>query len=269
MFNDAPLTPAARPDSTLTPLHTPTPAVPLPFHVDPLFGTTHVADGHLQALRGTATTSLAMLAMLPTDAQSADPRHAPAMALQAAITMLTRLGKLDPAAAVTLQRIATDPTISAQRLVFISEALSHIGKPYNWGSTGPKQFDCSGLTSSCMKNALGIQIPRTAAYQAKSGAPVKNTDLKAGDLLYFGGSRITHTAIYLGDGLMLEAGGEGRVRSDKGSVRIRPIREDYKTARRYIADTAMVIPKTPWQQSVAAAFLDHRAVQGVLNWLKW
>ncbi|MBC7541611.1 MAG: C40 family peptidase, partial [Candidatus Sericytochromatia bacterium] len=234
---------------------------------DPLFGTQRVTDGRMQALRGTATTSLQMLAHLPTAAPvPLDARQLVASRLQSSVTLLAHQGRLTPVQAATLQRIAADPTLSAERLRFIASALSQLGKPYNWGSTGPKQFDCSGLTSSTMKNELGKAIPRTAAYQARSGVPVLKSDLKAGDLLFFGGSRITHVAIYLGDGLMLESGGEGRKATNEGSVRIRSIRGDFKSARRYLPDNGQPLPNPAFGETLSRTLFDNRPVQSILSW---
>ena len=55
----------------------------------------------------------------------------------------------------------------------------------------------------------GYVMPRDASVQAQwTGlVPVERTELKPGDLLYFGPSpqRITHTGMYIGDGLFINA----------------------------------------------------------------
>lgn len=227
------------------------------------------ADAQQHEAHGSASPLIPLRTAVAPAAAANAPRQAAAATLQTAVNALTTQGKLTAIQSATLNKIINDPAVGVSRLKFITEALGHMGKPYNWGSTGPSQFDCSGLTSSCMKNELGIAIPRTAAYQAKDGKAVSRDALKAGDLLFFGGRRITHTAIYLGDGLMLEAGGEGRVRNNKGSVRIRPIRGDFKSARQYISDKpdqSSLQPKQSVASSLWRGIFDRRPVQSIFDW---
>jgi cell wall-associated NlpC family hydrolase len=76
-------------------------------------------------------------------------------------------------------------------------ALAQIGKPYQWGGTGPTAFDCSGLTQAAYR-AAGIEIPRVAQDQYDAG-PAAPTDsgLKPGDLVFFGqsASDVTHVGM--------------------------------------------------------------------------
>ncbi|ODT98817.1 MAG: hypothetical protein ABS81_27030 [Pseudonocardia sp. SCN 72-86] len=59
-------------------------------------------------------------------------------------------------------------------------ALQQIGKPYEWGSTGPSSFDCSGLVYYAFQQ-MGVTLPRTAAAMAQVGTPVSKSELKIGD----------------------------------------------------------------------------------------
>jgi cell wall-associated NlpC family hydrolase len=76
----------------------------------------------------------------------------------------------------------TTPAAGAQAAV--SAALSKVGAPYSYGSTGPSSFDCSGLTSWAMRQA-GIAIPRTSFAQFGSGSAVSKGAIQAGDLVFF------------------------------------------------------------------------------------
>ncbi len=97
----------------------------------------------------------------------------------------------------------------AEDLTFLKDALSRLGLPYVWGAAGPQSFDCSGLVQWAMAQA-GIRMPRVAADQARTGPAVPVSQLAAGDLLFYhtdptDPGYISHVAIYLGGGKMLQA----------------------------------------------------------------
>ncbi|MGW0559473.1 NlpC/P60 family protein [Streptomyces sp. NPDC003016] len=82
-------------------------------------------------------------------------------------------------------------------------AVRQIGKPYVWGAEGPGSFDCSGLTSQAWAHA-GREIPRTSQEQWRRLPKVPLGKLRPGDLvIYF--PKATHVAIYLGDGMVVQA----------------------------------------------------------------
>ncbi|MEW1610855.1 MULTISPECIES: C40 family peptidase [unclassified Streptomyces] len=85
----------------------------------------------------------------------------------------------------------------------ITYAVRQIGKPYEWGAEGPGSFDCSGLTSRAWA-AAGRAIPRTSQEQWKRLSKVPVSSLRPGDLVvYF--PKATHVALYIGDGLVVQA----------------------------------------------------------------
>lgn len=82
-------------------------------------------------------------------------------------------------------------------------AVRQIGKPYEWGAQGPKSYDCSGLTSRAWEHA-GRPIPRTSQEQWAELPHVPLKKLRPGDLvIYF--PEATHVAMYLGDGMVVQA----------------------------------------------------------------
>ena len=98
---------------------------------------------------------------------------------------------------------------SAQLSVFLKAAVSRLGLPYVWGAAGPRSFDCSGLVQWSLAQA-GIVMPRVAVDQARTGPQVPVSQLQPGDLLFYhtdptAPSYISHVAIYLGKGLMIQA----------------------------------------------------------------
>lgn len=92
----------------------------------------------------------------------------------------------------------------------VDGAKKYLGVPYLWGGTNPKKgLDCSGLVQLVYKE-LGVQLPRTAAQQAKAGTAVPSLDqARPGDLVVFRGGH--HIGIYLGDGKMIHAPKRGDV----------------------------------------------------------
>jgi cell wall-associated NlpC family hydrolase len=91
----------------------------------------------------------------------------------------------------------------------LQAAMSRKGLPYVWGAAGPASFDCSGLVQWSFAQA-GVVMPRVAADQAMSGPAVPVSQLQPGDLLFYhtdptAPSYISHVAIYLGNGWMIQA----------------------------------------------------------------
>jgi cell wall-associated NlpC family hydrolase len=98
------------------------------------------------------------------------------------------------------------PNVANRALNF---ALAQIGKPYTWGGTGPRSFDCSGLAMRAYE-AAGIRLPHFAAFQYAASHPLTRSQLKPGDLLFWATNQrrpatIYHEALYLGNGLMVQA----------------------------------------------------------------
>ena len=85
----------------------------------------------------------------------------------------------------------------------LRHAVEQIGKPYEWGAEGPDTYDCSGLTSQAWDRA-GHPIPRTSQEQWAQLPHVELGELRPGDLVvYF--PEATHVALYLGDGMVVQA----------------------------------------------------------------
>lgn len=116
----------------------------------------------------------------------------------------------------------------------ISIAKAQLGKPYVYGSTGPKGFDCSGFTTYVFRQ-MGISLPRVASSQAYGGTRVNKADLQKGDLVFFntyGG--ISHVGIYIENGTFIHASSYsgGGVKTDNINSKYYATR--YVTAARYL-----------------------------------
>jgi peptidoglycan DL-endopeptidase CwlO len=97
----------------------------------------------------------------------------------------------------------------AQLTSALRAAESRRGLPYLWGAAGPASFDCSGLVQWSFAQA-GVRMPRVAADQARTGPAVRVSQLEPGDLLFYhtdptAPGYISHVAIYLGNGWMIQA----------------------------------------------------------------
>ena len=98
---------------------------------------------------------------------------------------------------------------TAELIAMLKAAASRVGYPYVWGGSGPTTFDCSGLVQWSFAQA-GVVMPRVAADQARTGPAIPFSQARAGDLLFYrtdptAPHYISHVAIYLGKGLMIQA----------------------------------------------------------------
>ncbi|HVM09688.1 MAG TPA: NlpC/P60 family protein [Acidimicrobiales bacterium] len=100
------------------------------------------------------------------------------------------------------------PPPSAGAAAAIEEAKRQLGKPYQWGGSGPDSFDCSGLTSWAWR-AGGKSLPHSSQAQYNATSRVSLADIQPGDLVFYG-SPIHHVGLYVGDGQMIEAPETGK-----------------------------------------------------------
>ncbi len=87
---------------------------------------------------------------------------------------------------------------------------------YLWGGTLGPDYDCSGLVQWAF-SSLGVWLPRDAYQQEDFVAPVPQTELQPGDLVFFGlGPRATHVGIHMGEGAYIHSSGKDRGRNGIG-----------------------------------------------------
>ena len=93
----------------------------------------------------------------------------------------------------------------------VSIAQRYFGVPYVWGGASPGGFDCSGLTMYCYAQ-IGIGMSHGATDQQRSSIPVALTDLRPGDLIFFGNASFSHhVAIFVSGTTCIEAPHTGDV----------------------------------------------------------
>lgn len=87
----------------------------------------------------------------------------------------------------------------------VAFAKKQLGKPYQYGATGPGSYDCSGLTQAAYAS-VGVSIPRTSQQQWGQGQSVSAAALQPGDLVfYYSSTAPSHVAMYIGNGQIIEA----------------------------------------------------------------
>lgn len=105
--------------------------------------------------------------------------------------------------------------MTANELVVYAHNL--IGTPYVWGGNTPEQgLDCSGLLYYIQKKAGSEVEDMTASGYSTIGKKIDIGQKKPGDFLFFG-RPVTHCAIYVGNGYMIESrGGRKNTASNPG-----------------------------------------------------
>jgi cell wall-associated NlpC family hydrolase len=112
----------------------------------------------------------------------------------------------------------------------IRRAMSQMGVPYSWGggnAAGPSRgiddgagtvgFDCSGLILYAFAG-VGIKLPHYSGSQYDAGRKIPSSEMRRGDVIFYGPGGSQHVTLYLGNGQMLEAPYTG------SDVHISPVR---------------------------------------------
>ena len=116
----------------------------------------------------------------------------------------------------------------------VSYAQQFVGNPYRYGGNSlTSGIDCSGFTQQIMAK-FGYSISRTSSSQSGDGRAVSTSNLRAGDLVFYGdGGSIDHVALYIGGGQVVHASNSAPY--PRGGIKISNV--NYRTpicARRII-----------------------------------
>jgi peptidoglycan DL-endopeptidase RipA len=112
----------------------------------------------------------------------------------------------------------------------IRRAMSQMGVPYSWGGgnaagpsngidsgAGTRGFDCSGLILYAFAG-VGIKLDHYSGSQYNAGRKIPSSQMRRGDVIFYGPGGSQHVTLYLGNGQMLEAPYTGSV------VKVSPVR---------------------------------------------
>lgn len=140
-----------------------------------------------------------------------------------------RMGYIDAGQAVPFDEWLGTRNPTAENILAVAKSM--MGIPYVWGGTSVKGVDCSGFTKTAFL-MNGIIIPRDASQQVLAGQPIDILtndvldtkkalqNLQPADLLFFASgsgrepdARITHVALYLGNGEFIQSAGTVRINS--------------------------------------------------------
>ncbi len=126
------------------------------------------------------------------------------------------------AAGITITFLDETTTTVAQEVLL--NAMSLEGIKYKYGGSSPETgFDCSGFVNYVYGKAANVKLPRTARGISRVGKNVHQSELQAGDLVFFNTSRraFSHVGIYVGDGKFIHAPRKGSF------VRVESMRTSY------------------------------------------
>ncbi|MGW7263538.1 NlpC/P60 family protein [Streptomyces sp. NPDC054842] len=180
--------------------------------LDRLTGDEKRTDGLARAARKALDAQLTLTERRKKDRDTVRGKLAEVEELLATLSagQLAQLAELEKSGAVRAQRtFMASGALSSLRAPSregdraLRYAVRQLGKPYEWGAEGPESYDCSGLTSRAWEHA-GRPIPRTSQEQWAELDRVPLGELRPGDLvIYF--PEATHVALYLGDGMVVQA----------------------------------------------------------------
>ncbi len=140
--------------------------------------------------------------------------------------------------------VSTSSASGAARRV-VPTAEQYIGVPYRYGGTSPRTgFDCSGFVQY-VYGIQGVDLPRTSRQMAGVGIAVtpSTRSMEVGDLMLFQqGGRISHVAIYAGNGRFIHSSSSGNgVRYDDLGTRRGRWFEDHLVAARRVAGDGRIL----------------------------
>jgi len=96
------------------------------------------------------------------------------------------------------------PAPNAGAAAAVAFAKAQVGKNYQYATSGPNTFDCSGLTAAAWQQA-GVSLAHYSGAQYDETMRIGSGDLQPGDLVFYGPGGANHVEIYIGGGMVVSA----------------------------------------------------------------
>lgn len=113
--------------------------------------------------------------------------------------------------AFSLEELSYGPGVSSKRVSLVDYAKKFLGYRYVWGGDSFSRdggVDCSGFVRLVYGHFGYNNLPRVSRDQARGGTKISKSNLKPGDLVFYGNTStgyINHVAIYMGNGKIIHA----------------------------------------------------------------
>ncbi|MGA4860963.1 C40 family peptidase [Streptomyces koyangensis] len=179
--------------------------------LDPVYASERFYRGLLkvrgwQSMRVTDAAQAVQRSGFPEAYEKHTPR---AVAIVAASSTAGEGGGVEHAA-VTAESSGCTPVsvpVSATTSGTVRAALAQVGRPYEWGATGPDSFDCSGLIVWAWERTGWRLTVRTSQAMHGVAVPVPVGTERPGDLIFgqFGEGGPGHVMMVVRPGLAVEA----------------------------------------------------------------
>jgi len=109
-------------------------------------------------------------------------------------------------------------------------AMSLADTPYQYGGNSANSgFDCSGFVGHVYRQTLGVSLPRTSRAISRVGLPIRQSELRPGDLVFYNTrhASFSHVGIYIGEGKFVHSPKSGdSVRTEQMQMRYWKTRYD-------------------------------------------
>ena len=113
-----------------------------------------------------------------------------------------------PAGTQVTKRVASPARAEAMRIKAVNTALRQVGDAYVGGGTGPRAFDCSGLTMFAWR-AAGVRLEHYSVDQWRQTKHIHASAARPGDLVFYLSNGAHHVAMYIGHGKIVHASDYG------------------------------------------------------------
>ena len=112
-------------------------------------------------------------------------------------------GSNNPTVKIASQRVDLSNT-SKVKNILNQQYASWRNVKHRMGGMSKNGIDCSGLVYKTYRTKFGIDVPRSTEYQSQIGKSIKQSQLRAGDMVFFKtGITMRHVGMYIDKGNFL------------------------------------------------------------------